>query len=138
MADLFTAYDFLLSPGINRLIQLGVKSTKSITIYKRLKKLLWIKINAWFTWHERKKNLFWKKKNFHAVFLRYLFVGICLPQCSFFFLAYFSTVLWKGVSYFFCHEMLHLRYCKGLKSSPVCTNMDCIYPVCTNMGCIYR
>ena len=101
MADLFTAYDFLLSPGVNRLIQLGVKSTKSITIYKRLKKLLWIKINAWFTWHERKKNLFWKKKNFHAVFLRYLFVGICLPQCSFvFFWACFLTIFWKGTSHF--------------------------------------
>ena len=42
-----------------------------------------------------------KEKNLHAVFLWYLFMGICLSQFSFFFLAYFLSVFWKGVSQFF-------------------------------------
>ena len=43
--------------------------------------------------------------------------------------AYFLTVFWKGISEFFGHKLLHLRYCKGPKSSSVSTNMDCILQV---------
>ena len=38
MSGLFSAYGLSLLPAINRLTQLCVKSTKSITIYKHLKK----------------------------------------------------------------------------------------------------
>ena len=66
-----------------------------------------------------------KEKNFHAVFLLYFLV-----DAKFIFsVAYFLTVFWKGISEFFGHKLLHLRYCKGPKSSSVCTNMDCILQV---------
>ena len=35
----------------------------------------------------------------------------------------------KGISEFFGHKLLRLRYCKGPKSSSVSTNMDCILQV---------
>ena len=42
-----------------------------------------------------------KEKNIHEVFLVYLFVGICLPQCSFFlsrFLDYFNGLVVKALN----------------------------------------
>ena len=44
-----------------------------------------------------------EKKNIHAVFSMYLFTGICLPQCSFFFLADFLT-LGKALANFFASK----------------------------------
>ena len=57
-----------------------------------------------------------KEKNIHAVFLLYLFVGICLLQYSISFFADFLAVFSKGVSY--CHKMLRLS-CRGPKSCSV-------------------
>ena len=44
---------------------------------------------------------FERKKNVYVVFLLYLFMGICLCEFSFFFLAYFLSAFWKDVSQFF-------------------------------------
>ena len=72
-----------------------------------MKKLLPIKKNnAWFTYHV----LLWKK------FLLYLFVGIFLAPCSFFFHGRFS----------YCHKILRRRCCRGPKSFSVCTNTGCM------------
>ena len=47
--------------------------------------------------HGLRNMFYFERKKHYAVFLPNLFIGICLPQCSFFFLADL-TVFWKGVS----------------------------------------
>ena len=94
-------------------------SAKSVTVYKRLKKLLQIK-KIMHGLH----NMFYFERKKHAVFLLFLFVGICLLQCSFSFLADFLTVFFlffflKGIKN--CHKMLCLRCYRDPKSSSVCT-----------------
>ena len=61
--------------------------------------------------------MFYNKRARFLLFLLYLFSGIYLCNVLFLFVL-------KGVSY--CHKVFCLRCCKGLVSSSVCTNMNCM------------
>ena len=97
---MLSASDLLLPPGINWLTRLCVKSTKSITVYKHLKKLL-----------QNKKKMHHLQSMFYFARWRY--------SCGLFFLFFFEKMLAIVRKCF-------VLYCWCLKSSLLCTNMNCM------------
>ena len=68
--------------------------------------------------------MFYNKRARFLLFLLYLFSGIYLCNVLFFLPMFLFLFVLKGVSY--CHKVFCLRCCKGLVSSSVCTNMNCM------------
>ena len=116
LACKFSVYDLLLPPGINQLTQQCLKSTKSMTIHKHLKKLLQIKIMHALHVLQQKSQIF-------TVFIVFVFWNLSINVLFFLPMFLFLFVL-KGVSY--CHKVFCLRCCKSLIPSSVCTNMNCM------------
>ena len=92
-----------------------MKSAKSITTYKRLKKTMNKKII-----HGLHNMFYFERKKHSFSIFTVLVCGNLSTSIFFFFLSCFFS---KGVSY--CHKMLRLS-CRGPKSCPVWTSMNCM------------